>query len=111
MHPNCILGIWNHPPIQGFALVLIRTLTFRRDGEQLVDEETGSGLDEMRGRAISGPLAGQTLQQVPSLSSYDWAWRDFYPESAFWIPLTSAKTSGRLQSGHDGAVPRLISIT
>jgi len=63
-----------------------RTLTFRWDGEQLVDEETGSVWDVMRGRAMSGPLEGQALQSVPSLSSYDWAWRDFYPESAFWIP-------------------------
>jgi len=63
-----------------------RTLTFRWENGQLVDEETGSVWDVMRGRAMSGPLEGQALQSVPSLSSYDWAWRDFYPGSAFYLP-------------------------
>jgi len=31
-------------------------------------------------------LNGESLQPVPSLSSYDWAWRDFYPDSKFYAP-------------------------
>ena len=62
------------------------TLTFRLEGDEMVDEETGSRWDPSLGLAQSGPLAGKSLRQVPSLSSYDWAWMDFYPESEFYEP-------------------------
>lgn len=61
-------------------------LTFRLEGGELVDEETGSTWDPARGLATSGPLTGQGLQSVPSSSAYDWAWLDFYPDSAFYRP-------------------------
>ena len=54
--------------------------------DTLVDAETGSTWDLTRGLATSGPLKGQSLQPVPSLSSYDWAWLDFYPEAVFYEP-------------------------
>ena len=63
-----------------------QTLTFSFDGEYLVDEETASRWDPNLGLARSGPLAGKSLRQVPSLSSYDWAWEDFYPNSKFFEP-------------------------
>ncbi len=56
-----------------------------RDGE-LVDSETGSKWDISRGLATEGPLTGTSLQSIPSLSSYDWAWSDFYPGSEFYQP-------------------------
>jgi len=58
-------------------------LTFRWQGDVLVDEETGSTWDAIRGLAIDGPLKGGSLRAVPNLSSYDWAWRDFYPNTEF----------------------------
>jgi hypothetical protein len=61
-----------------------RTLTFRLDGNELVDEETASRWDPNLGLAISGPYAGSALRSVPSLSSFDWAWVDFYPDSEFY---------------------------
>ena len=61
------------------------TLTFQVEGQALVDVETGSRWDPNRGMAIDGPLNGEILQPVPSLSSFDWAWKDFYPESEFYI--------------------------
>jgi hypothetical protein len=63
-----------------------RVLTFRFNGDQLVDEETGSGWDVNRGLAVTGPLQGEGLRPVPSLSSYDWAWEDFYPSAEFYLP-------------------------
>ena len=63
-----------------------QTLTFRAEGEGLVDEETGSTWDVARGLAVDGPLRGEALQSVPSSTSFDWAWRDFYPESEFYEP-------------------------
>ena len=61
-------------------------LTFTQEGEHIVDLETGSIWDLSRGLAKEGPLTGEGLQSVPSLSSYDWAFRDFYPGSEFYQP-------------------------
>jgi hypothetical protein len=63
-----------------------QVLTFRLDGDRLVDEETGSTWNITRGLATEGPLKGQGLQAVPSSSSFDWAWVDFYPDTAFYQP-------------------------
>jgi hypothetical protein len=63
-----------------------QTLTFKLDGGLLVDQETGSIWDFSRGLAKEGPLAGEGLQPVPSLSSFDWAFRDFYPQGEFYQP-------------------------
>jgi len=63
-----------------------KTLTFTFDGENLIDEETASSWDPNLGLARSGPLVGRSLLPVPSLSSYDWAWTDFYPDSEFFEP-------------------------
>ena len=59
-----------------------QTLTFEEaEGDRMRDKETGSLWDPVRWLAISGPLKGEGLQQVPSNSSFDWAWFDFYPNS------------------------------
>ena len=64
-----------------------RVLTFREDvTDGLIDEETGSSWDIARGMAVAGPLKGEVLQAVPGSSAFDWAWRDFYPESEFYTP-------------------------
>ena len=63
-----------------------QVLTFRLEDGQLIDEETGSTWDVTRGLATAGPLTGQGLQPVPSSSAYDWAWRDFYPDTEFYQP-------------------------
>jgi len=61
-----------------------RTLTFElRDGE-LVDRETGSRWTPTLGLATQGELEGEILLRVPYVSSFDWAWADFYPESQFY---------------------------
>lgn len=63
-----------------------RRLTFRAEDDTLVDEETGSTWDVARGLATDGRLKGQALQPVPGSTAYDWAWRDFYPGSEFYVP-------------------------
>ena len=45
------------------------TLTFRLDGDSIVDQEFGSTWD-FGGRAISGPLSGTQLEPVPSRTSF-----------------------------------------
>jgi hypothetical protein len=61
-----------------------RTLTFQARDGKIVDAETGSTWDFARGLATVGPLANQALQPVPTMSSYDWAWRDFYPQTEIY---------------------------
>lgn len=61
-------------------------LTFEIQGDQILDLETGSTWDLSRGLAVDGPLQGEGLQSVPGSSSYDWAWRDFYPNAEFYSP-------------------------
>jgi len=61
-----------------------KTLTFRLEGDHLVDEQTGSTWKLDTGLATDGPLRGEALQPAPSLTSFDWAWQDFYPGTAFY---------------------------
>ena len=63
-----------------------QALIFQFEDGVLSDVETGSTWDLDLGLATDGPLKGESLQPVPSSSAYDWAWRDFYPESEFYQP-------------------------
>ncbi len=62
----------------------VLTLALDETGERLVDQETGSAWDIARGLARDGALKGQTMLLVPYISSFDWAWRDFHPETEFY---------------------------
>lgn len=63
-----------------------QVLTFEIRDDKILDQETGSTWNLARGLALEGPLRGEALQGVPGTSSYDWAWRDFYPNSEFYSP-------------------------
>ena len=52
--------------------------------DELIDAETGTTWDTVRGLATDGPLRGEALRQVPYISSFDWAWLDFHPTSEFY---------------------------
>jgi hypothetical protein len=70
---------------QGFVRQLDgRILTFAVAGATIRDLETVSNWDMTRGIATAGPLQGQALRQVPSLTAFDWAWVDFYPQTDFY---------------------------
>jgi len=47
------------------------------------DEETGTVWD-LKGQAISGPLAGKSLAQIPAHNAYWFAWAAFWPEAEIW---------------------------
>lgn len=72
---NAYFRAVNGEPLE-FALV---------DGS-VTDLETGSTWDLGRGLATAGELQGKALKQVPSTTSFDWAWLDFYPDSTFYTP-------------------------
>jgi hypothetical protein len=61
-----------------------QSLTFSNEAGIVYDDQTRSRWDLARGLALEGPLQGQGLQALPSLTSYDWAWYDFYPDSAIY---------------------------
>ena len=62
------------------------TLTFQWEDGTLKDTATGSTWDANLGIATAGPLKGQVLQPVPSMTAFDWAWEDFYPSSEIYQP-------------------------
>jgi hypothetical protein len=45
------------------------------------DRETGSQWVRLTGAAVSGPMKGQKLHQIPSTLSFWFGWKDYYPKS------------------------------
>lgn len=62
-----------------------RKLTFRFDGEQIVDEETGSAWNIL-GRATAGPLAGKGLRPIVHGDHFWFSWAAFKPETIIYQP-------------------------
>ncbi len=54
------------------------------DDGRMRDLQTGTIWEFERGLALEGPLRGTVLQQVPYITSFDWAWADFFPETVVW---------------------------
>ena len=54
------------------------------DDGRMRDLQTGTIWEFDRGLALEGPLRGTVLQQVPYITSFDWAWADFFPETTVW---------------------------
>ncbi len=63
-----------------------RVVTLRLDetGQYLVDPETGDQWSVERGLARTAPGQNPPLLSVPYVSSFDWAWSDFHPDSEFY---------------------------
>ncbi len=56
------------------------------DAATMRDTQTGSLWSSARGVALSGPLAGTELEQLPSFVSFWFAWSDFYPGTTVYQP-------------------------
>ena len=63
-----------------------RTLTFLAAGGALRDRETESSWDMRSGRALSGPLAGASLEPVVYTTALWYAWRSQRPDTTLWTP-------------------------
>ena len=62
----------------------ITPLTLKAENGKIVDVETGSEW-RVDGRAVSGPLEGQSLEPVEeAFVSFWFAWDTFYPSSQLW---------------------------
>jgi Protein of unknown function (DUF3179) len=57
-----------------------RILTFRSEGDLIVDEQTGSEWNPL-GRAMDGELAGRQLTRVVSIDHFWFSWAAFKPET------------------------------
>jgi hypothetical protein len=62
-----------------------RTLTFSLEGEQIVDDQTGSRWNVL-GQAIEGELAGKSLAPVVSINHFWFSWAAFKPETRIFQP-------------------------
>ena len=63
----------------------VSEIQFETDTEgRVLDVLSGSVWDVSRGIAVEGPLKGVVLQQLPYVTSFDWAWRDFFPHTTFF---------------------------
>ncbi|MFU8827328.1 MAG: DUF3179 domain-containing protein [Brevefilum sp.] len=60
-------------------------LSFRLEGGQILDNETGSTWDIL-GRAIAGPLNGEQLTEVVSVNHFWFSWAAFKPETRIYQP-------------------------
>ena len=73
-----------------------RTLEFRLSegasdgGLLMVDGETGSEWRLLTGEAVSGPLMGTRLEQIPSNYSFWFAWKDWHPATGLFAPDAAA---------------------
>lgn len=56
------------------------TLSFIRDGENIIDEQTGSTWNVL-GQAVSGELEGQQLSPIVSVNHFWFSWAAFKPET------------------------------
>ena len=64
-----------------------QTLTFDQASDPLsmTDRETRTTWSKASGGAVAGPLSGSNLEQVPSLVSFWFAWKDFYPDTLLYL--------------------------
>lgn len=60
-----------------------QALTFRRDGERIVDEQTGSEWNVL-GQAVDGALAGATLAPVVHGDHFWFSWAAFRPDTVIF---------------------------
>ena len=63
------------------------TLTFVEiDGnsDRIEDNETGSEWNKLSGKAVAGPLAGQSLAKVPFTLAFWFGWSDHYPATRLY---------------------------
>lgn len=57
------------------------SLTFYREENKIIDEQTGSVWSALSGRAASGPLQGKSMHLLPAITSFWFVWKDYYPET------------------------------
>lgn len=63
-----------------------QVVTLAISGEKLVDLETGSEWDPVRGIAVAGPLSGESLGILPGFTIFPDDFATFWPDGRLWVP-------------------------
>ncbi len=63
-----------------------RVLTLAIENSALIDRETGTTWDPVRGLGMSGALAGESLVVLPGFTIFPKDFGTFWPEGRFWQP-------------------------
>ena len=61
-------------------------VTLAVEGGRLVDVETGTVWDPVRGTALEGPLVGETLGLLPGFTVFPSEYPTFWPDGKVWSP-------------------------
>ena len=61
-----------------------RTVTLVREDGRIVDRETGTTWDPVRGIGLTGPLEGEVLDLLPGFTSFPRDFRTFWPDGRVW---------------------------
>ncbi len=61
-----------------------RTVTLHVAAGRLVDRETGTAWDPVRGLGRDGPLAGESLALLPGFTAFPWEYRNIWPGGRLW---------------------------
>ncbi len=59
-------------------------MTLVRDGDRIIDRETGTTWDPVRGVAVDGPLRGEVLDLLPGFTAFPRDYRTFWPGGRIW---------------------------
>jgi hypothetical protein len=62
-----------------------KILTFRPEGVNFIDDETGSTWD-IQGLAVEGALAGERLEEVVGMNHFWFSWAAFKPDTRIYQP-------------------------
>ncbi len=62
----------------------VLTMQLTNSDGYLIDTETGTTWNITLGLAQEGKLKGKSVLQVPYISSFNWAWEDFHPDTEFY---------------------------
>ncbi len=65
-----------------------RVVTLAVEDGRLVDTETGTVWDPVRGRALEGPLAGEILDLLPGFTAFPRDFEVIWPAGRIWAPGT-----------------------
>ncbi len=79
-----------------------QVLTFAAGAEaqQAVDTAGGSVWNTLTGKAISGPLRGRQLAQIPATYAFWFGWADYHPNTTVYSPNAVAPTPTPAESGN-----------
>ncbi len=72
------------------------TVTLDAVDGRLVDRETGTQWDPVRGRALEGPLRGQALGLLPGFTAFPWDFERIWPQGRLWPDIGIVDARGLL---------------